>query len=179
MESVDKLREWSKRYDNHWIDPKTGEMTAIYGECRPSERFSVNEGERMRELLDEIEREHKREVNEAQSSAVFMPNHRISMPLDAEDMPIDLGDEVVFASGESEDHFTVDAFWLDRDGWHVNGEFDAMPSELRHWEAPAVDALLMQFVVDAADTASVTEMGALVDEYADRIREAVEHEEDE
>jgi len=129
-----------------------------------------------RALIDRIDKAHEREVYAVQSSAVFMPNHRISMPLDADDMPIHLGDEVVFASGEPEEHFTVDAFSLDLDGWHVNGEFDAMPSELRRWEAPTVDALLMQFVVDAADTASVTEMGALVDDYADRIREAVEHE---
>ena len=86
MESVDKLREWSKRYDYHWIDPKTGEMITFYpidGESLPSgknERFSVNEGERMRELLDEIEREHQREVNKEVMDMFYMPNNRVALP---------------------------------------------------------------------------------------------------
>ena len=173
MESVDKLREWSKRYDNHWIDPKTGEMTAIYGECQPSERFSVNEGEKMRELLDEIEREHKREVNEELMNTFYMPGSRVALPYDADDVPIDIGDEVWHVDDAPEHHTPVEAMTLTEDGWEVDG---CTPSHLRHWEAPTIDALLMQFVVDAADTASVTEMGALVDDYVERIREAVEHE---
>ena len=107
--------------------------------------------------------------------AFAMPNHRVALPLDADGLPIDLGDEVYPVDDTPEHHAPVEFMTLDEDGWKVD---DCKPSELRHWEAPTVDALLMQFVVDAADTASVTEMGALVDDYADRIREAVEHEED-
>ena len=178
MESVDKLREWSKRYDYHWIDPKTGEMITFYpidGESLPSgknERFSVNEGEK-------IEREHQREVNKEVMDMFYMPNNRVALPDDADGVPIDLGDEVYNVDDKPETHFTVEFLTLDEDGWTVMGEMTEKPSHLRHWEAPTVDALLMQFVFDAADTASVTEMAALIDEYTERIREVVAHEEDE
>ena len=129
-------------------------------------------------IANRIDAAHKREVDEARMDAFAMPNHRVALPMDADGVPIDLGDEVYYidnATETHETHFTVTFFTLYEDGWEVNG---CKPSRLRHWEGPTVDKLLMQFVFDAADTASVTEMAVLVDDYADRIREAVRDEED-
>lgn len=131
-----------------------------------------------RALIDRIDEAHQREVEEAQMNAIYLPSRRVALPLDADGLPIDLGDQVYNVDDKPEEHFTVESLTLDEDGWTVMGEMFEKPSQLRHWEAPHVDALLMQFVVDAADTASVTEMGALVDDYAERIKEAVRDEED-
>ena len=104
----------------------------------------------------------------------------VRLPVDADGVPIDLGDKVVFVSGEPVGHFTVESFWLDKDGWHVHGEFDAMPSELRHWKAPTVEDVLRDFVVDIALAIDAgpdaTGPEAIIAEYTDRIKEAVRDE---
>ena len=176
MRITDELRKWSKRYDNHWIDPKTGEMTAIYGECQPSERFSVNEGEKMRELLDEIEREHECEVTMTRGEAVAKLGNKVAreyvkLPVDADGKPIHVGDKVYYGD-DPEGHWHAGFLTLYEVGWAVD---NCMPVALHHLEAPTVEDVLREFSDEVRRCCDTEETIA---EYADLIRKAVEYEED-
>jgi hypothetical protein len=153
---TDELRKWAHGFNGPW---------------RRNEEMLLA-------IADRIDAEHEREVDEARMDAFAMPNHRVALPMDADGVPIDLGDEVYYidnATGMHETHFTVTFFTLYEGGWEVN---NYKPSRLRHWDKSTVEELLLDFSDKVLDSGHQWGLDAkeTIDDYAERIREAVEHE---
>jgi hypothetical protein len=132
----------------------------------------------LRVIADHIDAAHEREVEAAQMNAICMPNHRVALPMDADGVPIDLGDEVYYidnATEMHETHFTVTFFTLYKGGWEVN---NYKPSRLRHWDKSTVEELLLDFSDKVLDSGHQWGLDAeeTIAEFAEGIREAVEHE---
>lgn len=131
-------------------------------------------------LIDRVDVAHQREMDEARDVALALANHRVTLPYDANGVPINLGDEVYNVDDGPEAHFTVEYLMLDEDGWTLMGEMTEKPSNLRHWEAPSIENLLNEFAnrIDKSGHLWGLDADETVAEYAERIREAIEHEED-
>lgn len=129
----------------------------------------------LRVIADSIDATHEREVNEAQMNAIYMPNHRVALPYDADGVQIDFGDEM-YRINDRSSVATVEVMTLTEDGWKVDGD---EPSHLRHWDRSTVEELLLDFSDKVLDS---DQWGAdaedTIDEYAERIRKSVEHEEE-
>jgi hypothetical protein len=164
MSITDELREFADELDN---------KAAL-----KSEHGFSPVGMRLERIADSIDAEHEREVDEARMDAFAMPNHRVALPMDADGVPIDLGDEVYYidnATEMHETHFTVTFFTLYKGGWEVN---NYKPSRLRHWDKSTVEELLLDFSDKVLDSGHQWGLDAeeTIAEYAERIREAMEHE---
>lgn len=128
-------------------------------------------------LIDRIDAAYQREVDAARETMFSMPNHRVALPLDADGIPIHLGDEMCTVD-TPEYHSPVEFMTLTEKGWMmINGD-DVGPSELRHWDAPSIENLLNEFAnrIDKSGHLWGLYADETVAEYAERIREAVEHE---
>ena len=85
MESIEKLRMWSHRYDNGWIqeDGSIVITTDTHGVC-----YGENYGESIRAMIDEIEAE--------------IVERYIELPVDADGVPIRVGEDVVRTNDRSQ-----------------------------------------------------------------------------
>ena len=79
IEAIEKIRNWSTYFDNTWIAENGGLTSIINGYPEDGEE-ARNMGVIWRELADEIERE--------------IDNRYLELPLDADGVPLRIGDEV-------------------------------------------------------------------------------------
>ncbi len=128
---------------------------------------SDHDAAEVRALADRIDVAHGREVDEAREMVFSMPNHRVALPVDADGVPIHLGDEVHHTYDLPKFHYPVETLALTEEGWEVDG---CNPCTLQHWKAPTVEDVLQEFrdvVQECQDTEDT------VAEYARRIKEAM------
>lgn len=124
LESIAKLREWSHRHDNGWIQ-KDGSIV-IQADTH-GVRYGDNYGEAIRSMIDEIERE----VDER-----FM-----ELPVDADGVPIHMGDMMkgVFETFEVcavSEHYV---YWADGRHWEE-------ASECRHFKPVTAESMVLDVV---------------------------------
>lgn len=113
IESIEKLRDWSHRYDNSWIQRDGSIMF-----CTSNSQFAgdgENYGESIRSMIDEIEAE--------------IAERYIELPVDADGETIHVGDtvysdfhdewrdgvtvyEIAFTDGDGTRVYTADGKWV-------------------------------------------------------------------
>ena len=130
----------------------------------------------LRDIADRIDEKHEREVQQAHADGLneqidfhdnFVPSHYVLLPVDADGVPIHLGDEMHHTYDLPKFHYPVETLALTEEGWEVDG---CTPTDLQHWKAPTVEDVLREFqdvVQECQDTEDT------VAEYARRIREAM------
>ena len=148
MESIEKLREWSHRYDNEWVVEDGVVMT--YFHCEPDYYKypkARNVGEAFRDLADEIERE--------------VAEKYMELPVDADGVPWHVGEV-------TENGNRINAMTVDRVGWHFTDTLnDIDPSIHTHYRPRNIEDVLrdvrnMQSDDDGED--------ALIAFYVDELR---------
>ena len=75
IKALEKLREWSRRYDNRWLQPD-GTVLEVMGD--PGVRMGENYGDYIRSMLDAVESE--------------VSERYMELPVDSDGMPIRVGD---------------------------------------------------------------------------------------
>ena len=168
MESIDRLREWVNGLRGAWIDTKDNSIIFTTCEDMPPSIDSVNLRDHLNGILDAIEAE--------------VADRYVALPLDADGVPIHVGDKVVADDGEV---FAVVHLSLYDWGWRANGwckdedsgNFDHTISvvceHLRHHYAPTVEDVLREFA-ERWDDPTHYAKGELVEEYAAKLRLAGE-----
>lgn len=171
MSITDELREYADKLSNK------AAMKSEHG-------FSPV-GMKLESIADRIDAEKEAACAEAYGNGVMSvpialdESAWVKLPVDADGVPIRVGDVMESKDGGllfGADSLEVRVMWLDECGWEVVDRLGdrCAPSLLRH-HALTVEDVLQEFrdeVQRCCDTYDA------IAEYADRIREAVEHEED-
>lgn len=141
MESIEKLREWSRRFDDMYV-MEEGDIYHIYS--RPLTESMKSCGELMREQYGEIERE---------IAERYMP-----LPVDADGVPIRVNDWIeVYDKKPSDKRQRVEAvathsvFWWEKDGCHWTQGFMCRHANPRTIEDVLIDAMQFGFSSHAGD----------------------------
>lgn len=95
----------------------------------------------------------------------------VRLPVDADGVPIHMGDTVYRATAKPVFRFQVESMALTDDVWDVDGH---EPGELRHWEASSIEDLLDEFAQKNEERYTDEEYASIRAEYADRIREMMD-----
>lgn len=105
LQSIDKLRDYSHLDDDKWT-LETGEIIHMYG-SKPNDPNAINWGEQWRKIAEEIEQE--------------IVERYIELPVDADGVPIHIGDTLEGAPGSKWDgeRFEVGGMEVTASGWEV------------------------------------------------------------
>lgn len=166
LESIAKLREWSHRHDNGWIQ-KDGSIV-IQADTH-GVRYGDNYGEAIRSMIDEIERE----VDER-----FM-----ELPVDADGVPIHVGNLIEF--GDKGERLEVTHIGWTKHGdptiayRRPNGTLDCscIGTECRHVKPRTIEDVLRDVwkeALDYANSAIWRNPDEVFAERANEIRELME-----
>lgn len=145
-------------------------------------------GMRLGRIANRIDEEHEREVTMARGEAVAELGNKVAreyvkLPVDADGEVIHVGDRLEGAHRLVADNeyleipLFAESLTLTPYGWRVVG---SDPATLHHFKSTVEEVLLkmLEQAVGYSDAHTTVALGA-VEEYADRIREAVHDEEDE
>lgn len=157
MESItDELREWA--HGNVQYKSKHERLTAI---------------------ADRIDAEHEAQLNDAfetRNSDENLENDGwVRLPLDAEGVPIHVGDKLEFVSyGGTKTEYTALGYWYDFDcdvlQVLVSNSHAISGNCLRH-HAPTVEDVLLEFAAEVETAGGVMELpDAALSEYAAKLR---------
>lgn len=145
IENVEKLRVWSHRYDNAWIQDDGSIMFTAGGGFFSDGK--ENYGESIRSMIDAIEEE--------------IAERYIELPLDADGVPIRAGDLIEF--GEKGERLEVTHLGWTRHGdptiayRRPNGTLDCscIGTECRHVKQRTIEDVLMDAGVSVAAISDV------------------------
>lgn len=156
MESIDKLRDYSHLDDDKWT-LETGEIIHMYG-SKPNDPNAINWGEQWRKIADEIEQE--------------IVERYIELPVDADGVPIRLGDVV---AAQDEQPFEVRAFQYDALGWFAIERLGSQwnVNQLHHVNPRTIEDVLGEAVgelFNADISTGSTEWDEVIAKYAEEIR---------
>jgi hypothetical protein len=107
------------------------------------------------DIADRIDAEHEKALSKQFASLTYdmspMTDENMAkdgwvrLPVDADDVPINVGDEVCFVE-DPKHHNTVNFITLGEDGWRVN---NYKTSRLRHWTKPTIESTLLEMLETA------------------------------
>lgn len=171
MESIEKLRKRSHLDDERWTLSDGRVMWYTNGE--PNDPDAVNWGEQLRKIADEIERE--------------IAEHYMELPVDADGVPIHVGDKMQYHGGEP---FTVCAVapgvihvWAAVKLGERCTTYHYAPEQCTHYKPRTLEDVLREYALEMNLTYETGEIGGeeraealddLTAKYAAEIREQIE-----
>lgn len=160
MKSIDKLRESSHLDDNKWT-LETGEVVNVFG-SEPSDPNAVNWGKQWRKIADEIEAE--------------IADNYMRLPVDADGVPIRVGDEMFVYECEDDKPEIVKSVSQDR-AW-FGGKLGISGYNLLHVKPRTLENVLVDMLEAAIGYSDAhTDVSLVaVEKYADEIRELLDGE---
>ena len=182
---TDELRELAHVFSNVWLD-KDGSVTYTTGTSAPSME-SVNLEKHIKGIADRIDAEHQKELENARAIAGvhgfdcgfasaddWFVDHSeelkehgwVQLPKDADDVPWNLNDRDEYGG-------TVTAIKLDVSGFWINVGCIYRPADkARHYHAPTVKDVLLEFALECLTYATSVDDHEVVDaieKYAKRL----------
>lgn len=205
MKSVDKLRDYAKVSWDPWSEAREhlgemldaierehaelmheatckahadGERSAIKQVRSASEDYrrgyedAMEETADMRDFCERLERAAKNREEIEVFGVAYIP-----LPLDADGVPVRVGDVMECTAWHGEDSFEVRAMRVDEAGWELSDRLGDRfhPYDTRHHHKQTVEDVLWEFAVACEDAGNAgPEVARLAAEYAARLRLAEE-----
>lgn len=174
--ALERVAELDKRGDSmHDGGSITGELRDWW-----VRKFPVMDKELHKDftaIADRIDAEHESACAEAYGNGVMSvpialdESQWVKLPLDADGVPIRVGDEVVDELDESTAPRKVTSLYLANDGWWVYiGGVGRRPDRYRHHHAPTVEDVLREMLDAWGELPSNATNEAIVAEYAAKLR---------
>ena len=146
-------------------------MTHMDGHRIPMVELGMGEFMRLCDEIDAVHAQLERENDALRASAEQDHDGWIRLPLDADGVPIRVGDEVVDELDESTAPRKVTSIHLANDGWWVYiGGVGRRPDRYSHHHDPTVEDVLTKFGIDWEYESDCEDRAALLAEYAAKLR---------
>ena len=132
-------------------------------------------------IADRIDAEHESACAEAYGNGVMSvpialdESQWVKLPVDADGVPIHVGDEMVLQHEVAEKPYTVQSLTWDGEDWYFTcdeGFFNACG--WMHHRAPTVEDVLREFALDVCKDDALTIREGVVEKYAAKLRLAEE-----
>lgn len=140
--------------------------------------FMANGWQEINAIADRIDAEHEADVSTACRLAAALDNDAlaergyIALPVDADGVPIHVGDEVAFLGRMTVDATDGHNVFFFADNW-ADGVYCVRADELRHYHAPTVEDVLREFaekIIDSQIPSMHPTYEEAIAEYAARLR---------
>lgn len=167
--SLGRLRMWVRATREDGLGPMGTDLATLSDivDVLEADISELEDDLNTAELDNEYLREQLRHIEQLERDSAYM-----RLPVDADGVPIRPGDRVDVING-TPCTFNVEKMWLNRYGWAVHGR---RPDEFRHVQQDAVESLMKEFALACEEQGyKDPRIDGIVEDYAERIRKAVEH----